>query len=197
MKIKPLFSPLVLSVAIATVASSLQCHKHKDEPPKELPAITQEGKNTFGCKVNGEVWVPYSSCAGLTTNPCQELSVDIFRISPNQMPLGIEIGAAIRYSDNSLASITISSPTNQGILTTGDKIDSVNIKYTKPGSIEYVEIIGLGSNNHFIITKLDSANKIISGTFEATLYRTLNDSVKITEGRFDLEFSVCKYLFPA
>jgi hypothetical protein len=23
-----------------------------------LPPITHEGKNTFGCKVNGEVWVP-------------------------------------------------------------------------------------------------------------------------------------------
>jgi hypothetical protein len=29
------------------------------EPENVLPPITQEGANTFGCKVNGEVWLPY------------------------------------------------------------------------------------------------------------------------------------------
>ena len=27
-------------------------------PKEELPPITQEGKNTFGCLVNGKVWLP-------------------------------------------------------------------------------------------------------------------------------------------
>lgn len=27
------------------------------EPADELPALTHEGKNTFGYKVNGEIWV--------------------------------------------------------------------------------------------------------------------------------------------
>lgn len=30
-------------------------------PKEELPPATQEGLNTFGCLVNGEVWVPKGS----------------------------------------------------------------------------------------------------------------------------------------
>lgn len=37
-----------------------QCRKHKPSPPHEdrLPAITQEGKMTMGCLLNGKVLIP-------------------------------------------------------------------------------------------------------------------------------------------
>lgn len=183
-------TPLLFLLAAITL-SSLQCKKDKNKPPALLPPITQEGKNTFGCKVNGEVWVPYYKCGG-TGNPCGEVFVDIFRISQNQVPVGINIGPGLRYPDNSQSFFNISSPTNSGIFATGNKIDSIGFEYVKPGSIQYFEIPGMDINNHFIITKLDTINKIISGTFEATLYASATDSVKITEGRFDLKFQVCK-----
>ena len=63
-------------------------------PPATLPPITQEGKNTFGCKVDGEVWVPYYKCGG-TGNPCGELIVDILRLSQNQVPVEIHISAGL------------------------------------------------------------------------------------------------------
>jgi hypothetical protein len=31
------------------------------EPEPELPPITNEGANTFGCRIDGEVWVPESN----------------------------------------------------------------------------------------------------------------------------------------
>jgi hypothetical protein len=43
------------------------CTKTPDEPEPDptptpctncLPPITTEGKNTFGCKVNGKIWLP-------------------------------------------------------------------------------------------------------------------------------------------
>ena len=40
------------------------CKKEVADPgssnPNVLPPLTHEGKNTFGCKVNGEVWVAYA-----------------------------------------------------------------------------------------------------------------------------------------
>jgi hypothetical protein len=37
------------------------------EPENTLPPITQVGANTFGCKVNGEVWLPKNE-PGLFSN---------------------------------------------------------------------------------------------------------------------------------
>jgi hypothetical protein len=180
---------LLTITIIVTLFAFSQCKKNKTEP--QLPPETTTGAMTFGCKVNGEVWVPYYKCGG-TSNPCGEIFVDIARTSQNQLPVEISIGPGLKYENNSQSFFTISSPTNNGIFTIGNKIDSIGFKYVKPGSIEYVEIPGMDSNNKFIITKLDAVNKIISGSFTATLYKSLTDSVKITEGRFDLKFAVCK-----
>jgi hypothetical protein len=34
----------------------------------DLTAVTQEGKNTFSCKVNGKVWIPEEHVGGLFGN---------------------------------------------------------------------------------------------------------------------------------
>ncbi|HUZ58957.1 MAG TPA: hypothetical protein VMU83_09260, partial [Hanamia sp.] len=44
----------------------------KNLPPNVLPPITQTGANTFGCKINGVVWVPYFQCSAFTS-PCSEM----------------------------------------------------------------------------------------------------------------------------
>lgn len=181
------FIPVLLIFAI--LSTSLKCNKDKDTPPDILPPITQEGKNTFGCKINGEVWVPYYKCGG-TGNPCGELYSDMFKLSQNQVPLEIHIAAGQRVN-NIESYFSLESPLFNGIFTTGNKIDSIDFEYRK-GLIQYNEIPGMGATNNIIITKLDTINKIISGTFGAVLYKSLTDSVKITEGRFDLKFAACK-----
>jgi hypothetical protein len=40
----------------------MKCKKDNQGPSKEqLPAITQTGANTFGCYVNGEIFLPRGS----------------------------------------------------------------------------------------------------------------------------------------
>jgi hypothetical protein len=41
------------------------------------------------------------------------------------------------------------------------------------------------------ITKLDTVNQIISGTFNTTLYDPKGDSVVISDGRFDVMYNAC------
>lgn len=36
------------------------CDKQKNCPELELPPLTTEGRNIFGCKIDGEVWVPHT-----------------------------------------------------------------------------------------------------------------------------------------
>lgn len=46
----------------------------KKDPTKnaKLPPITQEGKNTVGFMIDGEVWVPYYECRFMG-DPCGEI----------------------------------------------------------------------------------------------------------------------------
>lgn len=56
MKNKPTTLVLVPAIILIFLCSP-QCKKTVDELSK-LPPITQEGKNTFGCLVNGKAWTP-------------------------------------------------------------------------------------------------------------------------------------------
>ena len=47
---------------LVLILSSSSCEKFKPKPnepePPQLPAATTSGKQIFGCKINGEVFVP-------------------------------------------------------------------------------------------------------------------------------------------
>src|SRR3977135_4034858 len=49
--------------------SSIYCKKNNTEA--QLPPITQDGKNTFGCKVDGLIWLPYWPCHSLVAGAYQ------------------------------------------------------------------------------------------------------------------------------
>ncbi len=46
----------VAAVLLLLLLTASQCKKHNDEP--QLPPITTTGAMTFGCKINGKVFVP-------------------------------------------------------------------------------------------------------------------------------------------
>lgn len=182
----------ILSLSIL-LFTSLKCRKDKNEAPDTLPPITQTGANTFGCKVDGKIWAPYAKC-GFGNNPCGEMSANVQGANmPNSSPFNIELTIG-KESNNELSFFNVSTYGNNNfpITSVGNKIDSISFSFVKSGSIVYRAINGFGINNSFIITKLDTINRIISGIFDITLYKSLLDSVRITEGRFDLKFSVCK-----
>ena len=58
----------------------------KTSPPTVLPPITQNGANTFGCKINGQVWVPYYPC-DLGQSIELEYSIGPIYSSPDLIPL--------------------------------------------------------------------------------------------------------------
>ena len=65
------------SLVILTLSTLIICFSLtgcKKDPTKnaKLPPITQEGKNTIGFTIDGEVWVPYYKCS-LMGDPCGEI----------------------------------------------------------------------------------------------------------------------------
>ena len=151
---------------------------HQLFPPviPTLPAETQTGKNTFGCYINGELFLNnalYSIGRNLDVW-YGSLGLDeidsIFIIQAGSRSAG--------YLRFCLApDIVRNNKINEFVL-----IDKVEY-YTSNNS--YVE----GNNiSSIIFTKIDTISRILSGRFEFDLVKGNGDILKFTEGRFDCEF---------
>ncbi len=169
----------------------LNAHCKKDKiPDAVLPPITQEGKNTIGFKVNGEIWVPYYKCS-IGSDPCGEISVRYGPPSNANDHFSLQI--ARDFSGHG-SSLTISSLTP--ITTPGNKFDSVSIEYRTGNGNN----LGTGYSKSFSntlgvfeVTRIDKVNQVISGFFSFKLYNSSggSDSIEITEGRYDLKMNAC------
>lgn len=181
---------IILFYLIVTIFCFSKCNKD-NPPPAVLPAITQEGKNTVGFIINGEVWVPYYKCS-LNGDPCGEISANYGLPYGFSNVLGFQFE---RQNGSKSSSLTISSYVP--IYTIGNKYDSVGIEYRGENSIgnddQYSKSF-YNSTGKFEITKLDTLNQIISGIFEFTLYEENGSgrSIEIKNGRFDFKINACK-----
>ncbi len=145
-------------------------------------------KNTFGCKINGKNWVPSGgggfsgikplSGGYLATYPFNTTSNNI-RITAYDESTSIEFYLRdVKQADvyllnyNTLDFINTQNPQNYGYYEAenGDKFFT-NSQYT-------------GKVN---VTKADTINKIVSGTFEFTGVNSTGKIVKIKDGRFDVK----------
>ena len=149
----------------------------KEEPnPDSLPPITQEGKNTFGCYINGEVWVPHAP--GLFERNITPVFGDWIRIE------------ALRYfnSDGSDSQDLVISfnpdPSNVEKLYSVENENASFIFLSK--ECEYhIENNITGS---ITITKYDlTEEKVIAGTFEFILGKEGCETLHFTDGRFDVK----------
>jgi hypothetical protein len=157
----------------------LGCHK-KGRPQPQLPPETQTGAGTFGCKINGQI-------------------------------------DTANYADNFGAYAVYQYIDNRGYFTQVVglkkhkwyiflKADSLKLNqnqyynfhnYYKNGAVKAVCIFG-GSTfftdslleGELYISKLDSVNQIISGTFWFDAIDTVTgEKVEVRDGRFDLLFT--------
>ena len=164
----------------------------KDKPSKNLPPITQEGKNTIGFKVNGEVWTPFYKCRYFG-DPCGEISARYG--PPSNVVERFSFGATRdNGQDFSYISILVTEP----LTSIGAKYDASVIEYyvSKTGSNlgkSYTKS-NLNSIGKFEVTKIDTQEQNISGIFSFKLYNTysgVTDSLEITDGRFDFKMNAC------
>ncbi len=145
--------------------TGMQCKKSSETPKEVLPAETQTGKGTFGCLVNGEVWLPIGKSfipALSTTIQFNILSIHTNRNDEN-LVFGIrsvlDIGEYNLKKNNNLAEFSI-------------------------GSVSYKCKEGI-----MTIKKYDKTTQIISGTFSLTAQNDIGEIINITEGRFDDKYT--------
>jgi len=168
-KVKILFVLPLLSILLAA-----SCKKD------DLPKATQTGANMMAAKVDGKAWQTKActSCIGGGT----ALSVNyddriFFGISGQNRDQNIVITLVIK----SLKSTGVYELTTQ----TNNYVQFYNSK-------DIIKYYTSNTNKGTItITKLDLANKIISGTFDFTAEDENNpaNTIKVTDGRFDVKYN--------
>lgn len=164
--------------------SFLSCKKEVTE----LPPATQTGANTFGLKLNGEMWIP-RGFAGLPDNDkliarllgnvlivtAQDLSS-----SPTETEFELRIFGVTGTGTYSLNTNTSypSGPTNYGyhVKRRFNPLDEWITSATQTGSVS--------------ITRLDTTAHIVSGTFQFNAQNLVNaaQTISVTEGRFDVRY---------
>jgi hypothetical protein len=168
---------LFLAILILTTCcSSCELLFPKSEPKTELeklPPITQEGKNTFGCLVNGMAFA--------VTN-----SYDQFAMYQKGI---LQFGSDFEKEEIN-QNLIIWLETNFKIETYWLNSDVSNIAYYIDG-ISGCTYQSFSPFSGFLkLNYVDSTNLIISGQFEFEAVSTdCLDTIRITEGRFDMQYS--------
>ena len=163
----------------------------KKEKVSELPEATQTGANTFGAKIDEEIWTPrpfsglvnstilearYSGTGGLLINASD------FSSSPTETEFEIYI-----HQVNGPGTFLLNQNTDIFPLSTANYGYFVKRKFS-PLNEWITDATHQGYVN---ITRYDTAARIVSGTFEFTggnIDSTTN-SIHVTGGRFDIRIS--------
>ncbi|MCO6494715.1 MAG: hypothetical protein J5I91_03410 [Bacteroidetes bacterium] len=204
---KTIFKTLLL-LSIASLLCFSSCKKEKkgttnifkQKRPTELPPITTEGKNTFGCYVDGELLVPFPRRA-IKDN----FRAFYYGVKWDDLNGTLEVGANmegdIGYSSKS-AGIYIQS----SVFDTGEYVLYTDIAYNAQGLSYLRRSAGVQINNEkgetvfdswrvpstdcgrMNILRLDTVARILSGTFYFDAINKEGDTVKVTDGRFDFTY---------
>lgn len=178
----------------------ISCSKKDDnEFIPTLPAITQNGANTFGCYIDGQLFIPRDG-TGTFAGPDRAL---IFLSSPPGFPEYNEINVRdFKTGNGGLMNIHIKDLDllGEGLYTILDSnceggVDSnnnINIycRLYDASTQQYKYYCSILNGGTLLISRYDFDNKIVSGTFNCTLQNRNNENeiIEITEGRFDLEW---------
>ena len=151
----------------------------KDDLTK-LPPETQEGKNTFGCLVNGKVW----RNQGVTSLYSDNLSITV----TDQLTIG-----ATKYIDNIHQGIGIGHPqaNKEGIylLNGANYARYTDVKKQCNYGLGNTPIEGKLEITKFQRTEVNGGKRlIVAGRFHFTIISNeCQDTIRVTDGRFDIK----------
>lgn len=163
---------------LLTLTACEGCKKDEPKPKTELeklPPITQDGKNTFGCLVNGKAYVP------LSFDSRAVYQLGILQVFGNLFKPFRTIALVIRETNNGLLG-NISYDLNKFPDSSGE------------ASFEMNELISCTYkpedclSGRATLSKIERKNYIVAGTFDFTTVSQACDTLRITNGRFDIRY---------
>ncbi len=180
----------LLLVMLVFLASTVSCKKETKEiashDPNTLPTLTHEGKNTFGCVVNGEVWVAYTPSSMGGPNAIEGFyysDVEGLYIRANRENSELNISESIDLAIQDLNSVGeyqvyTDHHVTKGYIDNEENFDCIFYCY---------DTTLMRTVN---ITYFSQTKRIVSGTFEMDLVNPScpGDTIRVRDGRFDWRF---------
>jgi hypothetical protein len=177
----------LLLIIASFVLLSAGCKKHKSKYPiDQLPPETQTGANTFGCLIDGKVFIPKGNPLG---GPIKKASYQFLNG-------GYYFG---------ISGIDKSNP--EDVTDVGIRGDSVQLiagtyllsKYSAKnyfGGVGFSKILQMRKDYYtneiqigqIVIKHFDTVNQIVSGTFWFDAKNSNGQIVQVRNGRFDLPY---------
>ena len=143
-----------------------------------------KGLNTFGCKINGKAWIPDGMPAGQSPFG-KRIEVEFYRSKADTFYLLIHTSA----STKDRVQLLLPKATIGVNVVTGWEPNSLGLAVYYDANFRHFYSYGPNAGK-VVITRLDTINRIISGTFEFEGQEILQkQTVSITEGRFDLNLN--------
>jgi len=162
-------------VILLSIISS--CQKESEIPT--LPPITMEGKNIMACKINGELFIS----KGVPTY-LNNLGVTFGRYLNSDNSRFYRIYANVNKPYHSI-SLYLYDYNSKDTLYFGGDANLNEAKYYN--DVNYGNTYRTHSNVSGKLIILKDDIDIISGTFEFEAVNEWYDTVKVTEGRFDIK----------
>ena len=174
---------LLYSLLLFTLLSVSNCKK-SSTTEDQLPPETTTGAMTFGCKIDGKVFVPkdgngqpglYAQYVYLGNGSKEgwHLNIPVTNWSNSNYPtIGIETDSLFVLENMTYNFIK-------------SKVGYASAYYSSGGNQFQMLLIDTGQ---LIIKKHDIINHILSGTFFFTATNSGGAKVNITDGRFDIKY---------
>jgi len=190
----------ILLVLISISITSIQCEKDSADQSALLSPITTTGANTFGCLMNGLAMLPKDGVPTFN-NPYphkgRELVFDTggniadfnFYNARDKAPLGFFLDIHLVNFSNLQPGDYKWQQSSYGVGTFPYKLHHVYGSFYDSETKDYAWFGSYDSSGTTTITRMDTINHIISGTFSGKLKR--KDGAKeiaITDGRFDIKW---------
>jgi len=166
-------------ILLLLLASCDGCKKDDPKPLTELeklPPPTQEGKNTFGCLVNGKAFVPATSIDAGAVYQLGFLNIYGARFKPFQT-----LSLNIYEGNNGTVSLS-----KYDLNKFPDSYAKASFQIDELSSCQYEPQNCISGT--ITLTKIDRIKYIVSGTFDFTTLSKGCDTLKITNGRFDIRY---------
>jgi hypothetical protein len=182
--------PIITIAILSGLLLSASCKKHVVQPVNQLsllPAATQTGANTFGCLIDGQAFVPQNrsilqgpdiQCDYIFTAGGYYFTVVASNKNNSiikQVNIGTDFLAIAQGQTYALKTYTSGN---------------ANASYTLFPTIGEVQYSTNNSTSgQLTITKLDTINQIVSGTFYFKAVNAPGETVSVTDGRFDMPYT--------
>ena len=154
----------------------------------ELPSPTQTGANTFGAKVNGQLWAPQ----GFGPFPADNLLDATFNSATGILMINARnFSSAPNETSFEILLANVTGPGIYQLNKTTARASNTSYGLYFKNRLNPVEewMTTADYTGSVTISKLDVVNLIVSGTFqfEAVSTNTPPTTISITEGRFDIK----------